>query len=285
VPMAIDNLRWHLLVKGGYRGTEFVEGEIGPTIQHLRQWDAEVLRYAEAGAPRMVVPEWFIDDVAHAGPEHLDPAYVRGYDRKSQVDPAADIELLVGHGLDGRSTVVDFGAGTETFARAVAARCRQVIALEPSGAMVEAAREAAVAQGTANVVIVQAGLLSYEHAGERVDFAYTRNVLHHLPDFWKAIALQRIGDIVRPGGVLLLRDIVYSCEPEEASNVIEAWVAAGAIKPDEGWTPGELATHVREEHSTFSWLLEPMIERAGFAVEMVEHSPSRVFFMYVCRRR
>src|SRR5262249_3476470 len=188
--------------------------------QHLRRWASEVLREAEAGTPRVVVPEWFIDEVQHAGPEHLDPEYVRGYDRKSQVDPAADIDLLIGHGLDRQSTGIDFGAGTGAFARAVAPRCGQVIAVEPSGAMLEAAREAATAQGATNVVIVQAGLLSYEHTRQPVDFAYTRNVLHHLPDFWKGIALQRIAEILKPGGILLLRDIVYSFEPVEATAVI-----------------------------------------------------------------
>ncbi len=35
---------------------------------------------------------------------------------------------------------------------------------------------------------------------------------------------------------------------------------------DVGWTRPELAEHVRDEHSTFTWLLEPMIERAGFDI-------------------
>jgi hypothetical protein len=30
----------------------------------------------------------------------------------------------------------------------------------------------------------------------------------HLPDFWKAIALVRLADVLRPGGVLRLWDII-----------------------------------------------------------------------------
>jgi hypothetical protein len=39
---------------------------------------------------------------------------------------------------------------------------------------------------------------------------------------------------------------------------------------------------VRQEYSTFSWLLEPMLERAGFAMRRAEHSANRIFSAYVC---
>lgn len=39
---------------------------------------------------------------------------------------------------------------------------------------------------------VEGGFLTYEHEGEPVDLVHTRNALHHLPDFWKAVALARI---------------------------------------------------------------------------------------------
>lgn len=31
---------------------------------------------------------WWLDELAHAGPEHLDPSYVAGYERKGGYDPA-----------------------------------------------------------------------------------------------------------------------------------------------------------------------------------------------------
>jgi hypothetical protein len=39
---------------------------------------------------------------------------------------------------------------------------------------------------------------------------------------------------------------------------------------------------LRTEYSTFSWLLEPMLERVGFAIREVEYSPSRAFAAYTC---
>jgi hypothetical protein len=43
---------------------------------------------------------WMIDELAHAGPEHLDPAFVTGYDRKQGYpDPAEDLAVFETHGL------------------------------------------------------------------------------------------------------------------------------------------------------------------------------------------
>jgi hypothetical protein len=42
---------------------------------------------------------------------------------------------------------------------------------------------------------------------------------------------------------------------------------------------------VRDEHSTYTWLLEPMIERAGFDVIDANYSASGVFVRYLCSKR
>ena len=41
---------------------------------------------------------------------------------------------------------------------------------------------------------------------------------------------------------------------------------------------------MRDEHSTFTWLLEPMIVRAGFAIEVASYSDDRFFARYVLRK-
>jgi SAM-dependent methyltransferase len=230
-------------------------------------------------------PGWFLDELGHAGPEHLDAAYVADYERKAGVDPTDDVALLRGLGLDPSASVVDLGAGTGVFSLGVAPLCRRVVAVDVSPAMLEALRATAASLGVRNVVCVQGGFLTYDHGAEPVDVVYTRNALHHLPDFWKAVALRRIGAMVGPGGVLRLRDLVYSFEPDEVGGAIEAWLAAAPEQPEDGWTRSELETHVREEHSTFSWLLEPLIERAGFEIRDATYSESRTFAAYTCVRR
>jgi SAM-dependent methyltransferase len=221
---------------------------------------------------------WRLDELVHAGPEHLDSEYVAAYDHKSPTDWSEDVAALRALGVGATSTVLDLGAGTGAFARAVAPHVAQVIAVDVSEAMVATMRE----QG---VEAVRAGFLSYEHEGDPPDAVFTRNALHHLPDFWKAAAFERIARLLRPGGVLLLRDIVYSFEPGEADAAIASWLASAPDDPSKGWTASQLAEHVREEHSTFTWLLEPMFERVGFEIRERWLSPNRMYAAYTCVRR
>ncbi len=227
---------------------------------------------------------WLFDELAHAGDEHLDPAYVQGYDRKALFDPTPDVELLIGPGLGNESTLVDLGAGTGEFALAAARNCRRVVAADISEPMVEALQAKAARAGCENLEAVRAGFLTYEHEGDRPDFIYSRNALHHLPDFWKGLALEHVAEVLRPGGVLRLRYLIFSCGPEESEDVIEAWLRAAPADAEEGWTRLELETHLRREFSTFSWLLEPMLQRAGFEIRDAAYSESKVFASYVCVR-
>ena len=151
--------------------------------------------------------------------------------------------------------------------------------------MVAAMRAKVEELGVTNIECVRAGYLGYDHTGPPADFVYTRNALHHLPDFWKAVALGRIAEILRTGGVLRLRDLVFAFDLSDAERFIAEWLDAGAERPEEGWTREELEVHLRDEHSTFSWLLEPMLEQAGFRVEQAEYGPVRVYAAYVCRKR
>ena len=116
------------------------------------------------------------------------------------------------------------------------------------------------------------------------DFVYSCYALHHLSDFWKAVALARIHQLLRPGGVLRLWDVVYGFDPAEVADRIEAWCSAGTTTADEGWSRAELEEHVRDEHSTYTWLLEPMIQRSGFAIEEAAFSDDGIFAKYVLRR-
>jgi len=225
-----------------------------------------------------------IDELAHAGPEHLDPAFVAGFDRKQGTDPGPAVEALRRHGLGAESVLVDLGAGTGTLALAVAPLCRQVIAVDVSPPMLELLRSRAVSAGARNITCVRAGFLSYRHQGEPPGFVYTRNALHQLPDFWKAMALHRISGLLAPGGVLRLEDLVYDFQPGEAAGVFGRWFAGAATDPAGGYTRDDYAEHIRTEHSTFRWLLEPMLAAAGFAI--AESAFDRgVYGSYLCIKR
>jgi SAM-dependent methyltransferase len=225
-----------------------------------------------------------IDEVALAGREHLDPAHVAAYDRKSGTDPSADLLVLHRHGLNETSTLVDLGAGTGRLALAAAPHCRRVVAVDVSPPMLGFLRDRAVEAGLTNVECVQAGFLTYEHDAPAADFVYTRNALHHLPDFWKAMALHRIAGILRPQGVLVLRDPIYDFQPSEADEKLAEWLDGAVDDAAEGCTREEFAHNVRSEHSTFRWLFEPMLAAAQFRIVEVDFHRA-VYGSYTCLRR
>jgi SAM-dependent methyltransferase len=221
--------------------------------------------------------DWWPDEVAHAGAEHLDPEYVAAFDRKSPTDWSETVKSLSRLGVGLTSTVVDIGAGTGTFALAVQPYVGRVIAVDASPAMVTLMR-------TRGIEAVEGGFLTYEHEGE-IDLVHSRNSLHHLPDFWKVVALDRVAQMLKPGGALILEDIVYSFGPSEAATAIEQWLERAPTDPARGWTAEELAEHLRNEQSTFSWLLEPILDRAGFDITGRRYSENQIYAAYACRLR
>jgi ubiquinone/menaquinone biosynthesis C-methylase UbiE len=229
-----------------------------------------------------VTEPWVIDELAHAGPEHLDPDFVAGYDRKQGYpDPAEDLAAFEAHGLDASSTVVDLGAGSGQFALAAARRFGRVTAVDVSPAMVAFLRERAAAAGLANLDCIQAGFLSYDHSGPPVDGVHTRHALHQLPDFWKAVALDRMARMMRPGGVLWLRDLIYDFSPHEAAEIFRRWFDYAASDPADGYTAEDYAEHIRTEFSTYRWLLEPMLAATGFEIVSVDFA-GRLYGAYTC---
>ena len=229
------------------------------------------------------MPSWMLDEVAHAGPEHLDPAFIAGFDRKQGYpNPEEDIAAFHVHGLGTESTIVDLGAGTGQFALPAAWHFKRVIAVDVSLAMLAALRSKAdaISASLPPLEYVQGGFLSYTPAAP-VDAVYTRNALHQLPDFWKAVALTRIAAMLRPGGVLRLRDLVYDFQPDEAETVFAGWLAGAAADPADGYTAADYAEHIRTEHSTFRWLLEPMVTAAGFEITEASYE-RRLYAAYTC---
>jgi ubiquinone/menaquinone biosynthesis C-methylase UbiE len=226
---------------------------------------------------------WLLDEIATAGRENLDVDHVSRYDAKEDADADSELVLLKKLDLHRQSEVVDIGAGTGQFALAAASACARVVAVDVSPVMLKRLKAKIAESNLSNVEVVQSGFLTYEHRGRPADFVYSRFALHHLPDFWKAVALERVRRIVRPGGVLRLWDIVYDFDPAEAEERIEAWCATGGSGVEGEWSRAELEEHVRDEHSTFRWLLEPMIERCGFEIEDAVYSPDGIFGQYIAR--
>jgi len=149
-------------------------------------------------------PGWLIDEIANAGRENVDVAHVERYDAKMDSRAADEVALLRSAGLGASSVIVDLGSGTGQFALAVATTCQRVVAVDVSPVMIERLRRKIDEAAITNVEVVAAGFLTYNHTGDPADVAYSRYALHHLPDFWKVMALRRVHSMLRPGGVFRL---------------------------------------------------------------------------------
>ena len=117
-----------------------------------------------------------------------------------------------------------------------------------------------------------------------MDVVTTKAALHQLPDFWKQQALLNVAAMLRPGGLFYLWDVVFSFDPADADAELERWIAASGRPAGEGFTRADFESHVRDEFSTYAWILEGLLARAGFDIVTSEF-PTPTHAEFVCRRR
>jgi len=130
-----------------------------------------------------------------------------------------------------------------------------------------------------NVELAHDGFLPYDHTGDNASFVFAKNALHHLPGFWKVEALKNVARTLEPGGILRLRDLVYSFDPYDSHEQIVAWLES---MESTSFSREELHRHFRDEFSTYDFLMRPMLERIGF--EILESDLRDGFYAaYTCR--
>lgn len=228
---------------------------------------------------------WWYDDRRQIGTDFANAEQVTDYDRRQGSRDRQNGELLQQLSVEKGHVVVDIGTGTGSLARAAARRSARVHAVDISGAMLQFARARAESEGLDDrMSFHQAGFLSYRHIDEPADWVFTQMALHHLSDFWKQEALLRVHALLKPNGRLFLRDVVFSFEPNQMAAGIEDWLRRVAREDGSGWTRADFSTHIREEHSTYSWILEGMLTRAGFAIEQATYD-TPAYATYLCIAR
>jgi len=64
---------------------------------------------------------------------------------------------------------------------------------------------------------------------------------------------------------------VFSCKPDGVERNVEQWT--DFLLKNHSYSREEFAMHVRDEHSTFGWVIEGLLKEAGFAIEEAEYRP------------
>jgi SAM-dependent methyltransferase len=215
----------------------------------------------------MLARDWYYNQKRRIG---LDDAVAAIYDRHDDSDiraRAALTALGVQHGWK----VADIGCGNGVLATEAALLGAAVDAVDISPAMLQLAD--IYARDRRAVVRTQpAGLLSFAYEPSSYDLIVSEFTLHHLPDFWKAVALARIFAALKGGGHFYLRDIVFVSMPDGAERDVGEWADFNIKNHD--FSRDSVVTHMRDEHSTFGWVIERMLTEVGFVLVSSDyHAP------------
>ena len=229
----------------------------------------------------MKTPAWQYDEFRQVGTDYDDPAEVEAYDSRHARFRDVDAEcnsILDTLGVARHSVVIELGTGTGAFAVHAARRCARVHAVDVSRPMLDFARQKAGDAGAENIEFHLGGFLTYQHQGEPADAIVTCMALHHLPDFWKGIALCHMNGMLTLGGQLYIRDVVF--EETDVTANISRWIEQIG---ETGGSPlqDEIAAHVREEYSTLGWIMDGLLARAGFKIRSREMTDG-VVGTYLC---
>jgi ubiquinone/menaquinone biosynthesis C-methylase UbiE len=218
------------------------------------------------------------NEMQQVGTDYADVGEVERYEKRmGQFRDLAkeDGEILCALKLAPGARVLEIGTGTGHFARAAASAGHKVVAVDVSEMMLAYAGGAAKARGL-TMELVHGGFLTFEGAAGSFDGAVTVVALHHLPDMWKAVALGNLRRVLKVGGRLVLRDVVFAFGRGGHAAAFEGFV--GALPAT---MSVEANRHIAREYSTLDWIMEGLLERAGFKVEKKTELGSALV-EYVC---
>lgn len=178
------------------------------------------------------------------------------------------MQLLLRAGLREGMRVLDVGCGIGTMTRWIGTQVGPegaVVGLDGSAEHIARAREAAHAEGSANVTFVEGSAYDLSVAGGGFDLVYCRLLLMHLERPSEALSAMRAQ--LAPGGVLVCEDSVVDssfCDPPSAAQ--------------RRLTSLAIATAAQRGHDfSVAGRLDELLRAAGFEnVQVARHQPSFV---------
>lgn len=226
---------------------------------------------------------WQYDEFNQVGTDYSKEAEVQIYDSRHanfRDVEAESIKILDMLEITENSMLIDFGSGTGTFAIQAAQRCNKVYAIDVSQAMIDHATAKANKIGITNIEFQHAGFLTYNHNDAPVDAVVTTFAFHHLPDFWKGIALKRINSMLKPGAYFYIHDVILE-ETNALKNIATLvntlGLAGGKLLRE------DTERHFKNEYSTYDWVMDGLLLRAGFKIKS-KQIDNGVLGTYVCNK-
>ena len=215
----------------------------------------------------MLARDWYYNERGRIG---LEPAVasIYGSDDDGDLRARAALQML---GVKKGWRIADIGCGNGVLATEAALMGAEVDAIDISPAMLALA-EIYARDRKAAVRTQSAGLLSFAYQPNSYDLIVSEFTLHHLPDFWKAVAMSRIFAALKPGANFYLRDIVFVSMPDGSERNVEQWADFNVKNHD--FARDNVVAHMRDEYSTFGWVMERMLTEVGFTLLSADyHAP------------
>lgn len=226
--------------------------------------------------------DWQWNEMQQVGMDYSDPAQVEIYDERMGTFRDVDHEnreQLSLLNLHSGAFILEIGCGTGRFARAAATAGLAVSAIDVSTSMLDYFRHKVVAETLRSINTQHAGFLTMDFPAESFDAVVSGASLHHLPDLWKLVALRNVHRVLKAKGQFILRDVVFAPAEKEAPEACFERFTSFIPNMRE-----QAALHIAEEFSTYDWIMEGLLLRAGFEI-CSKSNPSESFFMYYCRKR
>jgi SAM-dependent methyltransferase len=178
--------------------------------------------------------------------------------------------VLASSPVSSGAVVLDLGSGSGQVTLPLARRAARVLAVDVSPEAIEMLEERAGREGISNVRGLAQPIETLELEPESLDLVVSNYALHHLRDIDKQGALAHAYSWLRPGGRLVVGDMMFGRGVNRRDReIIRSKIRALAARGPAGWwriakNVGRFALRLQEKPLTASaW--ETIACRAGFA--------------------
>ena len=233
----------------------------------------------------MTTNKWQYNELQQIGVDYANLAEVEKYDARMQKlrDIKKEVNKLVEATVPTQSSkILEFGTGTGEFTVALSKLCQRIVAVDVSPVMLEYAQKKATSEKIKNIEFHHAGFLTFNESPEQFDVIFTQLALHHLPDFWKSIALKNIYNLLKKGGKFFVKDVVYPSNVEDYTLFFNTIIEGIENSAGAEFTK-EIVDHVKKEYSTLDWIFEELLRKSGFSI-LETNVENGFIYTYLCEK-
>lgn len=230
--------------------------------------------------------KWFYDELKQVGINFGSEKEVEQYDLKYKSIRNLDREaefIARQINLKPDSRILEIGTGTGEHAVRLAGKCLEITACDVSETMLNYAKNKADNLGITNIKFVKAGFLTSSFPDCSFDAVISQLVLHHLPDFWKSVAINNVARMLKREGIFYLLDSILTFEIQSYGKTIKD-VIEFARKNIGEQIAEEIIVNIRDEYPTYDWIIENLMVKNGFTIK-TKMKYTDVISLFVCSKQ